>query len=499
MKGLKDVSRRGFLRILMAVVACVLAFPPLVAQAAGKTAKYVFYFIGDGMAFTQRMAAENYKGEKLMMNKLPAQGMATTYAANRFITGSAAAGTALACGHKTNIGVIGLTPDGKRLETIAELAKKDGKKIGIITSTSIDHATPAAFYAHVPKRSHYYDIAIQLAESNFDYFAGGGFKDPNNKKKNSKHYVGNAIEYIKNHGYRIITSKEEFENLRKGDEKVVVINPRLQPGKSLPYTIDQTKQDITLAEFLKKGIELLDNPNGFFIMLEGGKIDWACHANDGTTAIQDTLAFDDAIKVAYDFYRRHPDETLIVVTADHETGGLALGFAGTKYSTNFAVLHAQDMSYQRFTDEIVKKLKRKGNVTFEDVKPLITKYFGLKFEGLSTDPLVLKPYEVAQLKVAFMDSMNNAKGKKDPYKYLLYGGYEPLTVTITHILNHHAGMGWTSYKHTGVPVPTSAVGVGAEMFNGFYDNTDIAKKLMKAMGYAPVVHYAENAAYTYAN
>ncbi|WP_457570253.1 alkaline phosphatase [Desulfurobacterium sp.] len=499
MRGIKTITRRGFVRFLLAFFACLLTFPPAVVHAGVKKVKYVFLFIGDGMAFPQRMAAQNYKGEKLLMNKLPAQGMTTTYAANRFITGSAAAVTAIACGHKTDIGMIGITPDGKIVKTVAELAKEDGKKIGIITSTSLDHATPAGFYAHVPERDMYYDIEIQLANSGFDFFGGGGFKDPTNKRHNSRHYVGNALDYMRSHGYTIINSKEAFERLHKGDDKVIVINPRLQPGDSLPYRIDQTPADITLAQLTKKAIELLDNPKGFFIMVEGGKIDWACHANDAVTSIKDTLALDEAVKVAYDFYKKHPDETLIVVTADHETGGLSLGFAGTKYASYFGVLHLQDMSYQRFTDDIVKPLKKKGYVTFDDVKPLITKHFGLKFEGDPSDPLVLKPFEVAQLKIAFEDSMRNARGKHDPYKYLLYGGYEPLTVTITHILDHHAGLGWTSYKHTGVPVPTSAIGLYSSLFEGYYDNTDIAKKLMKAMGFAPVVHYAGTISYSYAN
>ncbi|AEH45618.1 Alkaline phosphatase [Thermodesulfatator indicus DSM 15286] len=489
----QGVFRREFLACLATLVASFvfLLFVSVGQVEAGK-AKYIFLFIGDGMGIPQRVAAEQFIGEKLLMDKLPAQGITTTYAANRFITGSAAAATAIACGHKTNIGMIGITPDGQVIKSVAELARDKGMKVGIISSVSIDHATPAGFYAHVKKRSQYYDIALQLAKSNFNFFGGGGFKDPNNKKHNSVNYQGNAFDIIRNAGYRIIRDKNEFESLKKGDDKVIVINPRLPDGKAEPYAIDQTPADISLAELTDKAIQLLDNKKGFFIMVEGGKIDWACHANDAVTAIKDTLAFNDAIKVAYDFYLKHPKDTLIVVTADHETGGLTLGFAGTKYASYFDVLHHQNISFKMFTDEIMKNLKKSKYITFEDVKPIITKYFGLKFSGDPSDPMVLKPYEIVQLVKAFEVSMKGKYDEHDPQLYLLYGGYDPLTVTITHILNHKAGLAWTSYKHTGVPIQTTAVGIYADLFNGYYDNTDIAKKIMKAMGITPKVYYVNN-------
>jgi len=466
---------------------CIL----VLASVAQARVKYIFYFIGDGTALPQRIAAEKFQNQKLLMDSLPAAGMTTTYAANRFITGSAAAATALASGVKTNIGMIGITPDGRRVKTVAEMARDKGMKVGIISSVSIDHATPAGFYAHVKKRSQYYDIEVQLAESNFDFFGGGGLKDPTNKKHNSVAYEGDAREIIKKAGYRIIRNKDEFLNLKKGDGKVVVINPWLQDSAAEPYSIDQTTADISLAELTSKAIEMLDNPKGFFIMVEGGKIDWACHANDGVSAIKDVLALDDAVKVAYEFYKKHPKETLIITTGDHETGGMTLGFAGTKYGTYFNILKNQDMSFKRFEHDVVKKLKERKDITFEDVKPLITTHFGLKFEGdPASDPLVLKPFEVVELVKAFATSMKGYD-KHDPQMYLLYGGYDPLTVTITHILNNKAGMGWTSYKHTAVPVPTTAVGKYAELFNGYYDNTDIAKKIMRAMGITPKVYFVQ--------
>jgi alkaline phosphatase len=488
---MKQRSQFLFGRMVMFAVVASLCVVFFAGNAFAKNAKYVFLFIGDGMGIPQRTSAAQFIKGRLLMDSFPAQGVTTTYAADRFITGSAASATALAAGQKTNIGMIGMAPDTAKVKTVAEMARDKGQKVGIISSVSIDHATPAAFYAHVKKRSQYYDIDVALAESDFDFFGGGGLKDPTNKKNNSVDYKGNALDLIKQNGYKVVTDKNEFMSLGQRCGKVYAHNAWLQDSKALPYAIDTRPVDISLPEFTAKAIELLDNTNGFFLMVEGGKIDWACHANDGTAAIEDTLALDASINEAYKFYQKHPSETLIVVTGDHECGGLTLGFAGTKYSTDFDVLGKQKVSFQKFSDDMIKSLKEK-NAGFDAAKPLITEYFGLKFTGDSkTDPLVLKPFELAQIKESFNRSMKGDTEKSKNYEtYLLYGGYDPLAVTLTHILDQKAGLAWTSYKHTGVPVTTSAIGVAARDFNGYYDNTDVAKKLMKAMGIAPKVHSA---------
>jgi len=464
---------------------------------SGKSAKYVFLFIGDGMGIPQRTATEKFTGKRPLMATFPAQGITTTYAADRFITGSAASATALGCGQKTNIGMIGMDSNQRLVQSVAEVARDRGMRVGIISSVSIDHATPAAFYAHVKKRSQYYDIAVALGESGFDFFGGGGIKDPSNKRNNSREFKGNALDIAKRNGYTVVTNKSGFKSLKPGCGKVLAWNANLPDGQALPYDIDTTYEDITIQDFTAKAIELLDNPNGFFLMVEGGKIDWACHANDATTAIKDTLAFDDSIRKAVDFAKQHPNETLIAVTGDHECGGLTLGWSGTKYASHFDILGKQNISFQRFSDEVLRNYKAgcEGTCTFQDVQPMITNYFGLKFEGCPKDDhLVLEDYQIAMLKESYFRSMLGEKVKsKDPATGVLYGGYEPLTVTITHLLNNKAGLGWTSYKHTGVPVSTSAMGVGAEIFNGYYDNTDVAKKIMSVMGVAPKVHFASEA------
>ncbi len=484
-------AKRSFAALLLAALA-VTAFAVDGAQAQktalyqGAPAKYVFFFIGDGMGIPQRSATEAFTNTPLAMDKFPAQGVTTTFANDRFITGSAASATALASGQKTNINYIGVDPDYKPVQNLSELAKSQGKKVGIVSSVSIDHATPAAFYAHVPTRKMYHEIDHALAMSGFDYFGGGGMLDPEGKK--SKKPLGDAVLLAKKNGYQIVDNKKEFMALKPG-QKVIAWNKWLQDDQALPYVMDITAEDITLPEFTAKGIELLDNDKGFFMMVEGGKIDWACHANDAAAALRNTVAFDLAVQEAVAFYKKHPNDTLIIVTGDHECGGLTLGFAGTKYDTDFNLLSNQMMSYVKFDQDVLGPYKKEkgANGKFEDLKPVITENFGLKFDGdVKKDTMVLRPYEVAQLEDAFARSMSGEK-LKDPQAYVLYGGYEPLTVAITHVLNQKAGLAWTSYSHTGVPVTTSALGVGAESFNGYYDNTDIAKKVKAVMGAKPEV------------
>ena len=227
-------------------------------------------------------------------------------------------------------------------------------------------------------------------------------------------------------------------------------------------------------------------------MVEGGKIDWACHANDATASILNTISFDESVKKAIAFAKKHPEDTLIVVTGDHECGGLTLGFAGTKYGSHYEILGQQKVSFQKFTDEIIPDFKEQGG-NFRAMQSIISKNFGLKFSGDSKkDALVLVDFEIAELKTAFDRTMADG-GNVNGAEYIMYGEYAPLAVSITHILNQKAGLGWTSYKHTGVPVSTSAMGVGAESFNGSYDNIDIATKIMSVMGLKAKPQYAKSA------
>lgn len=447
----------------------------------GKKAKYVFYFIGDGMAMSQINSTEIFKGtlsskdpmykDKLNFTVFPHQGMQTTQSANSFITDSAAAGTALASGHKTNNDVLGVNPTNTiKYKSMAEMAKEKGMKVGIVSSVSIDHATPAVFYAHEPSRNNFYEIALSMSNSGFDYFAGGGLLAPTGKKKDKT----DALDIAKQKGYKVVNNQNEIMNLSKNDGKVIAIQPGLANDEAMQYEIDR-KNQLSLADFTKKGIELLDNPNGFFMMVEGGKVDWACHANDAATTVRDVMAFDNAIAEALKFYAKHPDETLIVVTGDHETGGMSIGFSGTKYETFFNKIDKQTLSYEEFDKQIkaYRAMVGENGGNLQDWLPVLANKFGLT---------ELTDYDKERLSAALAQSMIEPKKRtKDEQTYLLYGGYEPFSMTVTHILNQKAGIGWTTYAHTGVSIPVFSQGVGSEMFQGYYDNTDIAKKMMSIM------------------
>lgn len=472
-------NRKSIFISTVLIIVLILSLTTITFAADGP--KYVFMFIGDGMANAQVTAAEAFQAHKtgkegqfnLNFTKFPETGMQTTYAANRFITGSAASATALASGAKTNIGYLGLDVQENSKITIAELAKRAGMKVGIVSSVTIDHATPAAYYSHVPDRGMYYEIGLQMSESAFDYFGGGQpriDKTPAGKPT--------VIEVMEEKNYITINANENPEEFWELKSTPAFVYQKGFAGGAFKYSIDYEEEDLTLADYTEKGIELLDNPNGFFMMVEAGKIDWAGHANDAVSNIHDTLALDDAVSKALEFYEKHPNETLIIVTGDHECGGLTMGWAGTQYESGFEELTKQKRSYEWFDRYIIREYKNEteyANADLTDLKDDIERFFGLKNWS---------ERESMKLKEAFDRSMMGEKERSENTEtYLQYGTYEPLTVTITHLLNQRAGLSWTSYSHTGVPVPVYAKGLNADKFNGFYDNTDIFNKLSEIMNF----------------
>lgn len=294
-----------------------------------KQAKYIFLFIGDGMGIGQVTAVESYLsyktgelgGERLNFTRFPNLALCYTHSANRMITCSAAAGTAIACGSKTNNEYIGVDPEGKPLKSIAYCLHDQGYNVGIMSTVPVNHATPAAFYGHNSSRYGYYDISCEMVESGFEFFGGSGFY---NYKGKDGDQPGVDI-YIEENGYDVCYGREEFNN-RKEDKGVVFIQESGRETNPENYVSDGAEEcDIRLSEMLEMGLEVLGNEEPFFIMCEGGTIDWSAHSNKTMAMVHDVLEFDDAIEVALEFYKEHPDETLIVVTADHETGGISLG------------------------------------------------------------------------------------------------------------------------------------------------------------------------------
>ena len=465
-----------------------------------KAPKYVFLFIGDGMSYPQFQAAADYLGAMadddymlaepslddnqgavldgpvaLNFMNFEVAGSAVTYDSNSFAPDSASTATSIATGHKTYSGSINVDETAtKTYETITEKVHEQlGMKVGVISSVNLNHATPAAFYAHQASRSSYYDIGLELIDSGFEYFAGGGLLKPDGHDKDNP--SENLYDLAAKAGYNVVKTQTEAEQVTAGP--VIIIDEHLADADAMAYELDRTDDMWALADYVEKGIEVLDNEKGFFMMCEGGKVDWACHANDAASTIHDTLALADAVQVAVDFAKDHADETLILVTGDHETGGLTIGFAGTDYDTYLSLLSSQKISFAKYDSDYVSAYKT-SKTSFEDVLKDIEALFGLKTQGDEGDKLVLTDYEKSLLKTAYEKSINEKDtGMAQQQEYVSYGTYEPLTVTITHILNNKSGVSFTSYSHTGLPVGVFAEGVNAQEFKRYFDNTAIYTQL----------------------
>ena len=470
----------------MKKLSLLLSFLLLVLSGYAQQAKYVFYFIGDGMGVNQVQGTELYRGElegkigitPIWFTQFPYATTATTFSATNGVTDSAAAGTALATGNKTQNGTIGMKQDLQtEVSSVAVWAKNKGCRVGVTTSVSVDHATPAAFYAHDPSRGSYYKIGTDLYKAGFDFYAGSDFIDPNNKD-NKDGNSENLYTMAEKNGYTIARGYKDYLKKCKKADKMILFQSEKASEKdrtAIPYAIDRTKDDLTLADITRSAINFLskDLSKGFFLMVEGGKIDWACHSNDAATAFHEVADMDEAVKVAYEFYSQHPDETLIVVTADHETGGFVLGTGA--YKLNLQVLKNQKVSESGFT-RILNELRKKynNNVSWEKVQQALKENFGF------WDKVKLNEKQEERLLAKYNDTF---KGKEAKLEKSEYAQDEPLAAEAKRIIDEIALVGWTSGGHSAGYVPVFAIGAGADLFQGIIDNTEIPIKIAKAAGY----------------
>jgi alkaline phosphatase len=279
----------------------------------------VIYMIGDGMALPQVYAAMLASGEEMTFSQFPYIGVVDTHSASNDITDSAAGGTALASDHKTNNAMLGMNPDTIPVKTVLEALAEQGKETGIVVTCYVTHATPAAFYAKVPHRKQYEDIAVQMAENPYiNLIIGGGMKHFA-QRKDSLDLIARMENEL---GWKV------YDNLAEVDvtnQKYAVI----ADTNHMPKAADRGD---FLPRAVKTALKSLDDAkNGFFLMVEGSQIDFACHASDSTWMMDEMLDFDYAVSVALD-YAKEKGNTLVVVTADHETGGLTLPDPKGKYT-----------------------------------------------------------------------------------------------------------------------------------------------------------------------
>ena len=308
------------------LAALMLSLCAAYAESAGPAAKYVFLFIGDGMGAPQATAARYYRGtlenpdspypvaSKLNFDAFRTVGLMTTYDASSFAPDSASTASSMASGGKTLSGVINYDAQKeKTFKIITEYVKEAGMKVGVVSSVSIDHATPAAFYAKVPSRNQYYDIAVQgLTGDVLDFIGGGSYKRPDGEDKSAP--SRNLFEIAKENGFTLANTNEDIRAITAASGRTLAIVPDTQDSDAMHYEIDRLakvargEDSLSLADITAAAIRNLENDKGFFLMVEGGKIDWTCHANDVATSIHDTFALEAAVQQAIDFAEKHPEE-----------------------------------------------------------------------------------------------------------------------------------------------------------------------------------------------
>lgn len=408
---IKLMTMNKFIRITLAAIIAITCFSGCNDCNNDDTkAKYIFYFIGDGMGNTHVALTESYlsykagkeNGERLSFTQFPYLALAETYPIGGHITCSSASGTALACGIKTTNNSLGVDPDGNEGTSIAVELHNEGYNVGIMSSVPVNHATPAAFYAHNKYRGAYHEITEDMIDDGFEFFGGAGLYDIRGKKGD----LPSSIDFLEENGYAVCYGTTAFNKRAAESEKIVYLQPSSEETGPEYYVREGDKDgDIRLAEMLQLCIDYLGDEEPFIIVCEEGKIDWSAHGNKTMSMVYDVLSLDETVKKALEFYYAHPDETLIVVTADHETGGPAIG-EGKKWKSDFINWEILEKSWV--------ECGNRNNLSEED----------------------------------------------------------------NHALNLASQVGWTTYNHSGAPVPVYAIGKGAERFHGRINNIDIKGKIL---------------------
>lgn len=458
-------------KLLSALLSCACAF-----SLSAQDAKYVFYFIGDGMGMGHVNTTETYNrdvlhsSDPLLMLRFPVAGQVRTYSASHPITDSAAAGTALSTGVKTRNGMIGEGADSLAVQSIAVDFMRVGRAVGIASSVAGDDATPAAFYAHAHNRGDKYVIAPQAATSGYDFLAAPvwrGMSDENGTRNSWLDTMADA-------GYQVFSGYEAYTQASPTPTKALLLSANPQ-GDQVGFTLDSIPGALTLPQITNACLSTLEatGKDGFFMMVEGGNIDWGGHANDGATVIKEILNFQQAIDVAYQFYLAHPQETLIVITADHDTGGMAFGREDNQKKGDLALADLQKISKDRFSEYCRDMVKGGKQFTWAEMTQFIKENFGLM------GAIPVNEAEERELHRAFDATFVT---RTDPGQKSLYADYNAFSTTLVNVLNRHMGIGWTSGYHTANLVPVYAVGAGSQLFGKSLNNTDIPMLILQAAG-----------------
>ena len=447
-------------------------------SALAQTPKYVFYFIGDGMGANSVQLTEMYLAsiqgklgiEPLCFSQFPVATMATHYSASSNVTDSAASGTALATGVKTKNGRLGMDVDGNPVRNMAEMAKAKGQKVGIVTTTGVNHATPGAFEAHQPDRGMYYEIGLDMIANGFDFYGGAALYGENNRPESPLRPQFEAAGYT-------ICNPQGFQAGWKEMKKVLMLPGE---GQSITYSIDAVNDapehqinHVTFKQLVESAVTFLmkDNKKGFFLMAEGSEIDHANHSHDAATCIQEVIDFDEGIKVAFEFYKKYPKQTLIVVTADHETGSLTLA---PRNEQDLALLSVQKHSVNYISNLLKEKMEARQDVlSWEETKDFLGEHLGLWKQvrvSWEDEKMLRDAYESTVAK-------RKAGSVKD-----LYADNAKIVAAALGVLNTRARVYWVG-SHSAGYTPVYAIGAGSELFTHKTDNAEIGRLIMQAAGY----------------
>lgn len=434
-----------------------------VAQA--QQPKKIIIMVGDGMGPAYTSAYRYYKDnpdtpniETTIFDRLLV-GMASTYPAREsgYITDSAASATALATGEKSYNGAISVDINKRPIKTIMEIAKVKGMATGVAVTSQVNHATPAAFLSHNESRRNYKEIAKAYLNTDADVILGGG----------QRYFSETLLAQFKEKGYQHITEIEQLHDIKHPPVIGLFADVQLDWEKDHPHQ--------KLSKLTQKSLTLLNqNEKGFVLLVEGSLIDWAGHSNDVTTAMAEVEEFANSIAIVERFVNNNSD-ALMVVTADHNTGGLSIAANG-EYAWRPEVLHKISATPRALTNKVIaapmwaRRLEQAlGFELTED-----------EIEGLTK----IKARTFKESQAIDNNATNNdkaldeaaIKALKEKHKK---GITADLTDAIKGIIDRRSNTGWTSSGHTGVDVQIFAKGKSAELFTGHMDNTDIAKLLIK--------------------
>jgi alkaline phosphatase len=463
--------RKYFVTTIAIVLVFTINFVACAESNSLERAKGVILLIGDGMGINQVKSAGIYAqrilGKDLAINTIQTSGLTTTHAANSNVTDSAAAATALYSGHKTNTGQLNILPDGRKVFNVAVAAKRAGLSVGVVSTTRLTDATPAAIYGSSARRDCEAYIAGQLPEFSPDVVLGGGgaYFVPSSQKGSKRTDQKDIIELMKGRGYRFVENNSELKAVNP--ETVDKLFGLFSTG-NMAYILDREghkalSDQPSLVDMTKIALSIVGkNPKGFFIMIEGGRIDHACHTHDLKTMIVETMDFDAAVGVALSYQKAHPD-VLVIVTADHETGGL-IQRDGDQFTIDPVPLEPIKRSLTYLEDKIK---------TAPDQQDAILKSSGLSLTEEEAE--LLKNNQTKAL-----EDKPSGNGERAKRKFAKSATLEALS-TIT---SKRAKVEWTTFGHTEQPVMTKAVGPGEKVFSGSYDNTDIAKKIAELLNLA---------------